>query len=122
MNLFQRYKAWRQKRYWQSRQLEHLAMLIRGDARWLAHDKTARGITERYEAALRDDWYKLAFEGSDQLRRRLGLEPTYVTTARKQPQPTKDRQPGWCEGCNPENCQGGCNEERLAELRNHIVD
>ena len=35
----------------------------------------------------------------------------------QRPKPVLDRQPCWCEGCTPDNCQGGCNEERLAELK-----
>ncbi|GHC72973.1 hypothetical protein GCM10007320_09230 [Pseudorhodoferax aquiterrae] len=72
-----RFKAWRERRDWQARQLDHLRILITGDARWLAHDPVARALTERYEAALRDDWYTLTHPSSDAFRRQIGLEPNY---------------------------------------------
>lgn len=75
--LLYRFKAWRKRRYWQSLQFEHLSQMIRSDARWLAHDPVARALTERYEAALRDDWYTVAHEGPDAFRRKTGLEPSY---------------------------------------------
>ena len=75
MNLLQRYKAWRKRRYWARLQLEHLRNLISSDWRWLAHDPVARELTDRYMRALRDDWYTLSHEGPDTFRRRIGLEP-----------------------------------------------
>lgn len=75
MNILQRYKAWRKRRYWARLQLEHLAAMIRSDWRWLAHDPVARELTDRYVRALRDDWYTLPHEDSCAFRTRLGLEP-----------------------------------------------
>jgi hypothetical protein len=72
-----RFKDWRKRRYWQALQFEHLSQMIRSDARWLAHDPVARALTERYEAALRDDWYTVAHDGPDAFRRKTGLEPSY---------------------------------------------
>lgn len=75
MNLLQRFRAWRKRRYWQSQQLEHLAVMIRSDWRWLAHDPVARELTDRYVRALRDDWYTLPHEDSGAFRTRIGLDP-----------------------------------------------
>lgn len=80
-----RFKAWRKRRYWQARQFENLRIMITGDARWLAHDPVARALTERYEAALRDDWYTVAHYRPDAFRRRIGLEPNYAATHPAQP-------------------------------------
>lgn len=74
MNLIQRFKAWRKRRYWQRQQLEHLAMMIRSDWRWLAHDPVARALTDRYVRALRDDWYTMPHEDSGAFRTRIGLD------------------------------------------------
>lgn len=77
MGLLQRYKAWRKRRYWQALQFENLRNMIVGDARWLAHDPVARALTERYEAALRDDWYSVVHESPGAFRQQIGLEPNY---------------------------------------------
>lgn len=77
MGLLQRYKAWRKRRYWQARQFENLRLMITSDARWLAHDPVARALTERYEAALREDWYTVVHHSPDAFRRQIGLEPVY---------------------------------------------
>lgn len=79
MGLIARFKAWRTRRFWQARQFEHLAQMIRSDARWLAHDPVARALTERYEAALRDDWYTIKHPWSDAFRRQIGLVPDYAS-------------------------------------------
>lgn len=76
-NLIERFKAWRKRRYWRARQFEHLRILITTDARWLAHDPIARALTERYESALREDWYTLPFPSADAFRRQNGLTPDY---------------------------------------------
>ena len=49
-------------------------MLI-ADHRWLAADKTADALTERYLAALSPDWYSRHHEDTARLRSRLGLVP-----------------------------------------------
>lgn len=77
MNLIERYKAWRKRRYWRARQFENLRLMIQSDARWLAHDPIARALTERYEAALREDWYTVVHHSPDTFRRQIGLEPVY---------------------------------------------
>lgn len=78
MNLIQRYKAWRKRRYWQAQQFEHLRMAIMTDWRWLAHDPVASELTERYRQMLREDWYTVPHEDTPQFRRRIGLEPNYT--------------------------------------------
>lgn len=77
MKLLQIYKAWRERRYWQKRQLAHLRMLVQTDARWLAANPVAAALTQRYEAALADDWYTRSHEDVSALRVRLNLTPNY---------------------------------------------
>lgn len=77
MKLLQIYKAWRERRYWQKRQIAHLRMLLSLDARWLAANPVAEALTQRYEAALADDWYARSFEDVSALRARLNLSPNY---------------------------------------------
>ena len=40
-NLFDKYKQWKNKRYWKKQQLEYLMVTLQQDHRWLANDKTA---------------------------------------------------------------------------------
>lgn len=69
-------RAWRRRRYWtQARQVEHLRTMLLADHRWLAADKTADALTERYLAALAPDWYARTHEDTARLRSRLGLVP-----------------------------------------------
>lgn len=75
--LFERYKAWRIKRYWEKRQLENLQVMLRTDAQWLAANPIAAALTDRYAKAAADDWYQQPREDISQLRTRLGLEPDY---------------------------------------------
>lgn len=71
-----RWHAWRRRRRWTAeRQLEHLRLLVQGDHRWLAHDKTADALTTRYLAALADDWYQVVHTDASEFRREIGLEP-----------------------------------------------
>lgn len=68
---------WRKRRYWKKRHLSFLRTLISSDARWLSVDEKAKAITERYEKAIGEDWYKHSFEDSSKFRTRLGLDPVY---------------------------------------------
>lgn len=74
--LYERYTAWRTKRYWEKLQLENLRV-INEDSRWLASNPLAAALTARYLNALAEDWYKLPREDVSQLRTRLGLAPNY---------------------------------------------
>lgn len=59
VKLIERFKAWLKRRYWTpKRQLEHLRIMVQTDHRWLAHDRVANALTERYLAALAPDWYQ----------------------------------------------------------------
>lgn len=70
------WRAKRTARYWTTeKQLNHLRTLLLADHRWLAADKTADALTERYLAALAPDWYTRQHEDVGQLRSRLGLVP-----------------------------------------------
>lgn len=71
MNVVERIRAWRKRRYWEKRHLSFARMLISEDARWLGADW--RG--ERYEKMLSADWYRHPFEDIPSLRRRLGWCP-----------------------------------------------
>ena len=76
MSLIERFKAWRKRRYWTpERQLENLRIMVMGDHRYLAHDKTADALTERYLAALAPDWYQRVHVDPWHFRQSIGLEP-----------------------------------------------
>lgn len=75
--LYERYSTWRKKRYWEKRQFENLRVMLNGDARWLAADPVAAALTDRYQRAVAEDWYKLPQEDVSKLRTRLGLDPDY---------------------------------------------
>lgn len=79
-----RFKKWRKARelrakqkYWDAHKLEHLRTMLQSDNRWLAHDPVASALTDRYLAALSDDWYAKVHESSYDLRVKLNLEPEY---------------------------------------------
>jgi hypothetical protein len=80
--LQQKYEAWKARRAleakrkkWAGRQLEHLFTLVNADNRWMAHDKTASTLTQRYLDALDKDWYAKHFQEVHKLREELGLDP-----------------------------------------------
>lgn len=76
MELIERFKAWRRRRYWTpERQLENLRNMVMGDHRYLAHNKVADALTERYLAALAPDWYVKPHFDSWHFRQMIGLEP-----------------------------------------------
>jgi hypothetical protein len=74
-NLLKTLCAWRERRFWKRMQPGHLRNLIQEDSRWMAHDPIATALTERYLAALADDWQTCSFEPVSKLRSRLGLDP-----------------------------------------------
>lgn len=74
-DLLNRFRAWRNARYWRRLQLAHLLNLLHQDNRWMAHDKTAAALTDRYLAALSNGWERVYFEDVSNLRDRLGLNP-----------------------------------------------
>ena len=63
------------RKKWAGRQLEHLFTLVNADNRWMAHDKTASTLTQRYLDALDKDWYAKHFQEVHKLREELGLDP-----------------------------------------------
>lgn len=66
----------RDRRRWTTEmQMEHLRQLVMADHRWLAHDKTAAALTERYLAALAHDWFRRVHEDPSNFRQRIGLNP-----------------------------------------------
>lgn len=72
------WRGWKHRREWTpERQLEHLREMVRGDHRWLAHDKTADALTTRYLAALGPDWMRVVHSDPCHFRREIGLEPHY---------------------------------------------
>ena len=76
------WRAWKRRRYWTAeRQLEHLRLLVQADHRWLAHDKTADALTQRYLAALAPDWMTRTHADPCHFRRQIGLEPVTAFTA-----------------------------------------
>lgn len=71
-------RAWKRRRYWTtSRQIEHLRTMLDADNRWMSHDTTANSLTQRYLDALAHDWYRRVYEDTPDLRRRLGIVPSY---------------------------------------------
>ena len=73
--LIARFKAWRQRRYWQKRHLEFIRTMVLSDLRWLSVDPAGRAITERYEKLTASDWYKLDHEPIEHFRKRIGMCP-----------------------------------------------
>lgn len=70
------FKEWRRKREWNAElQLHYLRIEIMSDARWLAHDNTARELTERYLKMLDDRWESQPREDIRDFRLRIGLDP-----------------------------------------------
>ena len=66
------WREWRRRRHWgPARQVEHLRAMLADDRRWLASDKTATALIERYLAALAPDWYTRNHEHSADFRTRL---------------------------------------------------
>lgn len=74
-SLIARFKAWRQRRYWQKRHLEFIRTMVLSDLRWLSVDPAGRAITERYEKLTAADWYELDHEPIEQFRKRIGMCP-----------------------------------------------
>ena len=67
---------WKRKRKWNVElQLYHLRVMIMDDNRWLAHDKTASELTERYLKMLDDKWEQQPQEDISSFRKRIGLDP-----------------------------------------------
>ncbi|WP_431509791.1 hypothetical protein [Variovorax sp. DAIF25] len=75
--LITRFKAWRERRYWQKRHLQFIRKNVMLDWRWLAVDPVGKAITDRYEKLTASDWYKLDHEPIEQFRKRIGMEPNY---------------------------------------------
>lgn len=71
MNLIARFKAWREKRYWEKRQLEFLRTMIQQDVRWLSLHPISKELTERYLKAVSPDYYKLEHEEISKFRLRI---------------------------------------------------
>ncbi len=80
-NLFKALRAWQQRRFWKRQQLGHLRDLILGDNQWMGHDPIVTALTERYLAALTDNWQTRPFEHRFEFRSRLGLDPHEVERA-----------------------------------------
>ena len=70
------FKEWQRKRKWNAQlQLRYLRIELMSDARWLAHDNTARELTERYLKMLDDHWESQPREDIRDFRLRIGLDP-----------------------------------------------
>lgn len=90
--------SWRRRLYWtQARQVEHLRTMLLADHRWLAADKTADALTERYLAALAPDWYARQHEDTAHLRSRLDLVPPggYDPTPKREPSKHRSEDARW---------------------------
>jgi hypothetical protein len=74
MGLIARFKAWRERRYWQRRHMEFVRNMVSDDWRWLGANPIADALTTRYRAALKDDWYQRQHEPVDRFRDRLSAE------------------------------------------------
>lgn len=75
-------KEWNRRRlnrkWWgPEQQLEYLRTIVQLDHRWLAHDKTADALTERYLKLLSPEWHKESIEDVAAFRARIGLDPHY---------------------------------------------
>ena len=68
------WRKWRLRRYWtQARQVEHLRTMLIADHRWLAADRTADALTERYPSGAIAGLVQPASRGHG--TGRLGLVP-----------------------------------------------
>lgn len=74
MNFIERFKAWRERRYWAARHLVHIRAVVMTDWRWLCVHPAGKILTDRYEQITSRDWYKHPVEPIDALRRRLGWD------------------------------------------------
>lgn len=98
------WRAWRRRRYWtQARHVEHLRTMLLADHRWLAADKTADALTERYLAALAPDWYARQHEDTARAGAAAGLRPWAWTGAvqapRRAPRLLPRALPAWAQVC-----------------------
>lgn len=69
------YRDGRRAGWMAERQLEHLRMLLQQDHRYLAHDRTADALTNRYLSAAANDWNTRWHESAGNFRDRIGLNP-----------------------------------------------
>lgn len=69
--VFQKLRAYREKKYWEKRQLQHLRDLIRGDIHWMGTEGIHGTLLKRYWDALDPQWYQKSFTRSDLLREEL---------------------------------------------------
>lgn len=79
MNLIARFRAWRERRYWEKRHFEFVRNMILDDSRWLAEFPVADELTLRYRKVMSEFWYQLGHEDVAALRERLRAkvkEPT----------------------------------------------
>ena len=71
MNILQRFKAWRTRRFWKARHIEFLRTMAANDWRWLAGVPIANMLAERYYAATSDGWHAHQFTPVDKFRDEL---------------------------------------------------
>lgn len=70
------YSSWVNPPRWTTEEMVANAVeKIANDGRWMASDKVAAALTERYLQLLTPGWEKRSIEHSGQLRTRLGIDP-----------------------------------------------
>jgi hypothetical protein len=71
MSLIQRFKEWRERRYWQRQHMDFVRRMVNDDWRWLGANPIADELTTRYRAVLSPDWFKRQHEPVSDFRERL---------------------------------------------------
>jgi hypothetical protein len=75
MQLIERFKAWRKRRYWEKRHIDFIRAVISEDARWLSAHPQGSMLLDRYEKLVSHNWYAHAFTDISRFREQLGWCP-----------------------------------------------
>lgn len=74
--LVKRFKEWRRKREWNTeRQITHIRNTMIEDHRWLASNRIAVALLERYIPLVKDHWESARVDDISQFRTKHGLDP-----------------------------------------------
>lgn len=71
----ERFRSWRNRRYWEKQHMNFIRMMVQVDLRWLSVDPATRAVMERYEKVVSPDWYRQSHEDIGQFRKRIGVCP-----------------------------------------------
>jgi hypothetical protein len=74
-NLIKRFTEWRKQKHFKAEHKFFIRTTLEQDSRWLANDRTASVLIQRYKDITAHDWYTRPHEDISTLRDRLGLDP-----------------------------------------------